>query len=135
MSNPTILKNGVTFTFDDGEVKSVDVEKVGNLDVSSTPASDSNDSFIVDFNGVVKSIMISGQLFETDTTRTSTGTTTSIEDQQAWLEDLVDGSQNGYTFNSSYQTNKTVFCRRVKFSEDAGKPNNVKFSMELIEGA
>jgi len=134
MANPSILNGAVTFTFQDGDTDDVVMEKAGNLDENATPGSDSNSAFVIDFNGVLKVITLIGNMSTATTTRTDVGTTTSIEDQMNWLFDLVDGAQSGYTFNSTYQTSKTVYCRRVKFTEKSGEPETVPFIVELVEG-
>jgi len=133
MSMPTITKDGVIFTFQDGDVADVVVNKAGNLDENSMPASDSEYAFVVDFNGVLKTITLSGKLTLAATTRTSTGTVKTVEEQMDWLITLVNGAQTGYTFNSTYQTGKTVYARKVNFRELAGELD-VPFTIELVEG-
>ena len=134
MSNPTITNSGVTFTFQDGDCETVDIEKSGHLDENPTPGSDSDSAFVIDFNGVIKVISLHGYITPADTSRTDSGSTTTIEEQQDWLLDLVDGTQIGYTFNSTYQTNKTVYCRKCKFTEVSGDMNRVEFNIEFVEG-
>jgi hypothetical protein len=134
MSNPTITNGLVTFTFADGDCETVVVKKNGNLDENPLPASDSNYAFVIDFNGVLKTITLSGFITEALTTRTDIGTTTTIEAQQDWLLALVNGSQTGYTFSSTYQTGKTVYCRNVQFTEKSGDPNRVSFVIDFVEG-
>lgn len=134
MTNPSITSNGVTFTFADGECEKVEVNKQGQLDENTMPASDSDGTFVVDFNGVLKTIVVTGELFDTTDSRTSSGSVMTIEQQIAWLENLVNGSQFGYTFNSRFQTNKKVYCRRFKADEEAGKPTGAPFTLELVEG-
>ncbi len=134
MAEPTITNNGTTFTFNNGDIEKVTVNKSGNLDENPTPASDSDSAFIIDFNGVLKTITLIGKITLATSSRTDVGTTLTIEDQMDWLLDLVDGVQNGYTFNSTYQTSKTVYCRRVNFDEISGEANYVTFSIEFVEG-
>lgn len=136
MANVTLLNAaGVTFTFADGEVEQVEIKKNGNLDENTLPASDSSSAFILDFNGVKKDITISGKLYDTTgSSRTSTGTTVTIEDQINWLASVLNGSQNGLTFNSSYQTNKKVYFRSMVFTEKSGNPLLVEFRIEMVEG-
>ena len=131
---PTIENGGVTFTFKEGNVSDVDIEKKGNLDENAMPASDSDNAFILDFNGVIKTLTLTGELTPSTTSRTDSGSVKTIEEQTDWLMDLVDGSQSGYTFNSTYQTNKTLYCRRFKFKEKAGTPGGVTFTLEFVEG-
>ena len=133
MSNPTITKDGVTFTFQDGNVKDVTINKQGSLDENPMPVSDSEYTFVMDFNGVTKTLTLNGTLTTALTTRTSTGTTTSVEDQMDWLITLVNGSQTGYTFNSTFQTSKTVYCRKVNFKELSGELD-CPFTIEFVEG-
>ncbi len=134
MANPSILNGAVTFTFQDGDTDDVVIEKTGNLDENAIPGADSDNAFVIDFNGVLKVITLTGNLSTAATSRTDVGSTTTIEAQMDWLFDLVDGAQTGYTFNSTYQTSKTVYCRRVKFTEKAGEPETVPFIIELVEG-
>jgi hypothetical protein len=131
---PTIKKGLVTFSFQDGDCDNVKITKQGSLDENPMPASDSDSAFVLDFNGVLKTITLKGNITTATTTRTSTGTTTTIEAQIDWLIALVDGSQDGYTFNSTFQTNKTVYCRKVDFDENAGEPNKVPYTIEFVEG-
>lgn len=134
MSNPTIEKDSVTFEFQDGDASKVTIVKQAHLDENPTPASDSDDAFVIDFNGVLKTITVTGQLTDATTTRTDTGSVLTIEEQINWLEALVDGAQAGYLFNSTYQTNKKVFCRKVTFDEECGKVNESPFTIEFVEG-
>lgn len=134
MSNPTITKDGVTFTFQDGDVEDINIKKNGNLDENPMPVSDSDMAFVMDFNGVLKTITLTGKVTVADTTRTDSGTTKTIEEQIDWLLDLVDGVQGGYTLSTTYQTSKTVYCRSVSFKEKAGEGNFSIFTMEFVEG-
>jgi len=133
MSNPTITKDSVVFTFQDGNVSEVILNKQGALDENPMPVSDSEYTFVMDFNGVTKTLTLNGTLTEATSSRTSTGTTLTVEDQMDWLLTLVDGSQTGYTFNSTYQTSKTVYCRKVNFKELSGQLAS-PFSIEFVEG-
>lgn len=134
MTAVSIKSGTTTFTFDDGEVDSVDVKKNANLDENTLPASDSNSAFILDFNGVKKDIIIAGYLYDSATTRTDIGTTTTIAQQIDWLTAIPAGNQTGVLFNSTYQTNKKVYVRSMSFIEKAGEVNKVEFRMEFVEG-
>ena len=134
MVNPSIDNDGVIFTFQDGNCDNVRVEKQGTLDITTLPATDSDGTFVIDVNGVRKNILLSGALTDAETSRTNVGSTLTIEQQMAWLLNLVNGEQYGYTFNSTYQTNKTVYCTRVSFDENAGDPNRVPYVIEFVEG-
>jgi len=134
MADVTIKKGSVTFTFDDGDVEDVVIGKTGNLDENPIPASDSDSAFVLDFNGVIKAITITGSLTNSSSSRTDVGTTQTIAEQIDWLLALVDGVQDGHTFNSTFQTDKTVYCRKVNFTEKSGSPNESPFTIELVEG-
>lgn len=134
MANPSIVKDGVTYTFADGQVDVVKTLKQGNLDETSMPGNDSDDTFIVDYNGVIKTFTLTGTLFDVTSSLTSTGTVTTVEQQIDWLMGLITGAQDGYTFNTTYQTNKTVYCRKFDISENTGTILQVPFTLEFVEG-
>ena len=134
MANVTIEKDGVTFTFQQGDVEGVKMNKQGQLDENPTPASDSSYAFVIDFNGVIKTITLTGAITTATSTRLSTGTATTISAQIDWLLTLVDGAQTGYTFNSTFQTGKTVYCRKCSFDEVSGEVTKSPFTIELVEG-
>jgi hypothetical protein len=135
MANVTITNGTTTFTFADGEVDSVEFRKNGSLDENSMPASDSYDAFVLDFQGVKKDVVVVGKLFDTTgSSRTDIGTTVTIEDQLNWLAGILNGSQTGVTFSSSYQTNKKLYMRSCTFTEISGNPLVVVFRLEFVEG-
>jgi len=127
--------DSVIFTFQDGDVASVKVGKDSNIDSNPLPGGDSNDNFIIDTNGANKTITINGFITPATSTRTSSGTTTTIAQQLAWLETLINGSQTGHTFSSTYQSSKIVFVQNIDYTEKCGNPNMVEFSITLIEGS
>jgi hypothetical protein len=136
MVEPSITIGSVTFTFQDGDMSEVNVNLQGNLDENPLPASNSSNTFVVDFNGVIKTINLSGRITPATTSRTSTGSTTTIAQQLAWLEtNLVNGTQSGATFNSNFQTNKNVYFRKLSYKEESGNPNFVECQIEMIEAA
>jgi len=135
MANVTIKNGTDTFTFEQGEVESVKMNKQGQLDENPMPASDSDDAFVIDFNGVIKNITITGMIIESATTRSDTSTIKTIAAQIDWLLALVDGAQDGYTFNSTFQSNKTVYCRKCEFNEVSGEVTKSPFTIEFVEGA
>ena len=134
MANVTIKDGSATFTFEQGEVENVKVSKQGQLDENPMPASDSSEAFVIDFNGVLKTITIRGVLYESATTRVDTSTVKTISAQMEWLFALVDGAQDGYTFNSTFQSDKTVYCRKVEFDEKSGEVTKAPFTIEFVEG-
>ena len=134
MANVTIKNGTKTFTFELGDVENVKINKVGQLDVNPMPASDSDFAFVIDFNGVLKTITISGAISESSTTRVNDETVKTIAEQIDWLLTLVDGTQSGYTFNSTFQANKTVYCKKIEFNEEQGLVTKAPFTIEFVEG-
>ena len=121
------------FTFQDGDIKSIKVNKTAMLDVNESPGSDSDSTFVVDFNGVNKHIVIDGTITPATSTVTSYATTTSITAQIAWLEFWINGNQSGMTFNSNFQASKKVFIENISYTEEQGNVNFVTFNMSLVE--
>ena len=134
MSNPTILFSGTTFTFADGDCENVKSIKTAGIDPNPTPASDSDQAFIVDFHGVLRSITISGFITPAFSTRIDTGSVATIKEQLDWLDAIPNGAQTGVTLNTTYLVNKIVYIRRFEHDEKSGDALRVAFTMELLEG-
>lgn len=136
MTNPTITRgsDSVVFTWNPGDIIDISVAKDANLDENPLPGGDSDANFVIDFNGVSKTIRLTGKITPATTTRTSTGTTTTIAQQLAWLETLVNGAQTGHTLNTTFQSSKTVYCRSFEYKEMSGNPNFAEFTIDLVEG-
>ena len=144
MVNVTIQNSsGVTFTFEEGEINTVSPELIADLDHSPMPISGPMGSMLFDISGVTKVILVSGQLIESSSTRTSTGTTTTILQQKQWLESLMNGNQTRVTFTSNYELESygsnefkdtTVMVQRLNFTEESANPQQLMFSMNLLVG-
>lgn len=135
MASVTIKNSSnVTFTFQDSDCSDVDDDTQCNLNVQPTPVSDSDQTFVFDTDGVTRRVTISGKLTVATSTRTDSGTTLTIEDQKAFLRAIVNGNQQGVTFNSTYCTNLKLFVQRVKFKEESGNPNMLDYILEMNEG-
>lgn len=100
-------------------------------------------AFLFDFSGPLKMITINGQLFETATTRTDTGSTTTILEQKQFLEKNINGFQGSTVFSSTYESqtfdgsayqNTTVMVGEISFEEEAGNPEELKFIMRFLVG-
>lgn len=133
---------GVTFTFNNGDVQSVNSTLGANLDFDSMPGSPPTDSLLYDFNGVTKTIEISGELQDTGSNRLSSGTATTIDAQRKWLELNIAGFQEGATFISNYTSswngtswiNSRILFSNVRFNEETENPNVLPFTITIFVG-
>lgn len=145
MVNVTITNSsGTTFTFADGEVKSVKSQLNPDIELNPLPGSGPAAAFAFDFNGVVKTISLRGVLFETDTSRTDSGSTTTILEQKQFLEQSLDGFQTSTNFTSNYESQTfngssfvqtKVFMGVTDFEEVEGDPERLMFNINLIVGS
>jgi hypothetical protein len=144
MTIPSITNAaGVTFTFNDGDCEDITSDINANLDFDSMPASPPSDALLFDFNGASKTITVTGTLTEAPTTRTSTGSVTTIDAQRQWLEAYIDGFQLGSTFTSNYTSTwngssfapSTVLVGSVRFNEQTGQPNVLFFTLTMTVGS
>jgi len=134
---------GTVFTFAQGEVNVVRSQVVSGAEQTALPGGGPISAFLFDFNGPVKIVTINGQLFETATSRTDTGSTTTILEQKQWLEQNIDGFQSATRFTSTYESqtfdgsayqNTTVMVGETSFDEEAGNPEELKFTMRFVVG-
>ena len=145
MTDVSLVGNDdVTFTFAPGEVQEVRSQSSGEIDVQKIFGSGPAGAFAIDFNGVEKVISIRGFLFQTDTTRTSSGVTTSILQQKQWLEKQLNGNQVPRSFTSNYESQSygsgqyedtKVLMSQIQFTERAGRPDELQFSAQLLVGS
>lgn len=139
----TITNSGVTFTFSEGEIKSVRSRIGANLDSDSMPASGPLNAMLMDFNGVIKTITVSGKLFNNGDTHLSIGSAATINSQRQWLEKIINGLQTASTFDSNYSSSwngsswvvSTILLGDIEFDEQEGLPLELPFTMTLIVGA
>ena len=78
----SVTAGGITFTFQPGDVKSCKSSINANLEANELPSSGPMLSQLFDFNGSSKTITISGNLTDADSTRTTTGTITTCLEQK-----------------------------------------------------
>jgi hypothetical protein len=121
------------FTFNDGDVGSVQTTQTSEVDVQSTPGSDQDQTFITDLNGVVMRIVVTGELKDATTTRVSGETVLTIEEQVAFLDGLQTGLQTAREFSTLFRT-KNVIVEKFETTEMAGQPNNLPFTLNLVVG-
>ena len=144
MADVTIKNgSGVTFTFAQGEIEKVRSGTGADIDQTALPAAGPSEAFLFDFEGVKKVIQINGALFETTTTRTSSGVTKTILEQKQWLEQNLNGAQTAVNFTSTYETQTfdgssfeqtQVMWGNIEFEENAGDPEELPFSLTLLVG-
>lgn len=145
MTSVSIKNNtgNVTFTFADGEVDSVEPAISGDIDIIALPGAGPAAGLGFDFGGTTKTIRVRGKLFETPTSRTSSGTVTTILQQKQWLEQIVNGNQFSKTFTSDYDSqtyngvsfvDTKVYMGNIRFPQKAGEPEWLDFEMELLVG-
>lgn len=91
------------------------------------PASDSNETFLLDIFGVTRRISVEG---------IKTGTLAQLNTFIAAIEGIVNGDQSTSTFVSSLTTfaNKTVLIQSFGWDFVAGQPNFVRYNLDLVEG-
>lgn len=137
--------DGVTFTFLEGEVADVDSDIASGSEIQSAFGSGPATAFGYVMDGPTKIITVSGLLFDTtaEGTRTSTGTTVTINAQKQWLEKQINGSQTLKTFTSNYESETygagafvptKVLIGRIQFRERSGSPDELQFTMRLLVG-
>ena len=92
------------------------------------PASDSDDTFLLDLFGATKRMTLDGVF---------TGTKSEINTFIVAIEGIVDGDQATSTFVSSLSTyaNKTVLIKNFNWNWVGGQPNLITYTLELIEGS
>lgn len=135
--------SGVTFTFQQGDTDRVRSVITANPDQLSIPGSGPGAAFLFDFEGPIKAIEISGELTEASTSRTSSGTTTTILQQKQWLEENLNGLQVATNFTSTYETQSydgssftqtKIMWGQMSFEEIAGDPEALPFTATLLVG-
>jgi len=139
---PQFILGGVTFTFNDGDVENIQSRLAANLDFDSMPLSTPDAAMLYDMNGVNKIISISGRLSNSGSTRTNTGTTTTIDEQRKWIEQNLNGNQNSGLFISNYTStwdgtqwiNSLFYIATVTWNEQTGDPSNLPFTIDLYVG-
>lgn len=154
MADTTFVVDGVTYTFDKGQVKSIRSEITVNLDNESLAISGPMQAMLFDFEGALKKITIDGVIIAATTTRTSLGTTTTILSQKQWLESILNGNQSLITFSSTYEAksvttsrtptsgdpklatfaNTKVMASIIEFTNEGGNPNALPFKIVLFVG-
>lgn len=136
--------SGTVFTFAQGEVNSVGSKIAPDIEQTPLPGGGPSLAFVFDFNGPGKIITIIGQLFLTSASRTDTGSVTTILEQKQWLEQNINGLQTATAFTSTYEgqtfdgssfVSTTAVQGNISFDEEAGNPEELKFTMNFLVGS
>ncbi|NCD00107.1 MAG: hypothetical protein EOL95_10455 [Bacteroidia bacterium] len=149
----TLTRSGITFTFLIEEISSVKSRTSQMPDRVSITGTGAMGAFIYNYEGATKDITVTGYLIDANTSRTSTGSITTIAEQKKWLEGLFAGSNTKITFSSNYEAetpdtetgfvlpyvthykNTTVIGGTIDFEEIEGEVNWLPFTMTLMVGA
>lgn len=144
------LNDGYVFVFQDGDVNTVRTTITAAPEQMGIAASSPGNAILYDYEGVLKTVIVEGQLSTASTTRiyttggTPVGSTTSISDQKKYLEKQLSGNQVVREFISTYEDTSTfngstfgkTYCmiQSMDFAEEAGNPNELPFRMVLLVG-
>ena len=140
---PALTGNdGVTFSFQSGDVTVVKSNITCDLDHESLGGMDASKAMLYDMMGVKKVITVSGSLTTATSSRTNTGSTLTIEEQRQWLEKQFDGFQQGTefesnhtsTYNGSTFANSRIMKAALEFTEEQNKPSELPFTLVLFVG-
>lgn len=143
MTNPSITNSsGITFTFNEGDIQTIVSKVNGNLDFDAMPGFTPDASILYDFNGVLKTITLTGEIQNTSNNTLSSGTAITIDAQRKWLEQTLDGAQSGSTFISNYSSvyngstwsDARIYFSDLTFTEDSNKPNILGLTLKLFVG-
>ena len=135
--------SGTVFTFAQGEVNLVRSQISPDIEQMPLPGGGPSQSFLFDFNGPIKVINVTGQLFSTTASRTDTGSVTTILEQKQWLEQNINGFQTATAFTSTYEGqtfdgSSFVATKasqgNISFDEEAGNPELLKFTIQFVVG-
>lgn len=143
---------GTTFTFAEGEVKTISSKIVSNIESQELPTTGPSGAYVFDYQGPIKTINIKGILFATGTSRVSGYSIDSIIEQKQWLESLINGTQQALTFTSNYETLSVLgstsvtapyqgsftytkcYVQDMSFDEFEALVEELSFSITLIVG-
>lgn len=152
MGDTQLIINGLTFTFDPGEILSVEStidSKKEDVQISGTSAMS---CLNYDYDGVKKTIVITGKLYDCATTRVAGYTILTKFAQKQWLESMINGDQYEITLVDDFEsqsvlkksgatlpylgsfTTTKALSAQVKFKRESGKPNETAFTITLDVG-
>lgn len=137
MTSITLTRTDLgTYTFDDGEVQSINETITATPDADPMPGSAPTGVLILDFNGSKKTLQIDGVLY-------GANVAVILTKKQA-LEKFINGNQSLTTFTSNYSSqtwNGSSFestkgvITRLTFTENTGNPNTLDFNISFTVGS
>lgn len=158
MATQIANSNGEIFTFKDGMVDKISSTIITEIDENIIPQSGPMSNLGIDINGVIKSITITGNLFDADSTVLSTQDIRDKEVMKFWLEALQNGNQSAVSFSSNYEYSSVsgngtititdsisgatitlrasfastkVYVKQITFDEEEANPSLIPFSITL----
>lgn len=152
MTNVTLIVGGTTFTFQDGDVHKISSSIQSMAEQNAVATSGPMGAYLYDYDGVTKTITLTGAFTTATVTRISGYTITGIGQQKAWIESLINGSQTEITFTSNYETisvsssssptppykgafaNTKCIIQSFEVHEEQGNPNRLPFTLILMVG-
>ena len=152
MANATLTVNGITFTFDEGDIDTIESSIVTGVDALDMALSGPGGTYLYDFAGVTKTITIKGKISDAATTRTSSGTISTMEQQKQWLESIANGNQAIILFTSTYDSQSILqssgatspfqgaftltrcMLKSLTITEVAGEMNTMPYTLVLVVG-
>jgi len=138
----SLTRGGVTYTFPEGSVETIESSINSNVEQEAMPGMLPIYALVFDFNGAIKTITINGEIINAEDNTLSSGSAISINEQRQWLEQTISGFQTGITFESNYTSsyNGSIFIDSkvlfgsIRFVETTGKPNSLPFQINLVVG-
>lgn len=138
-------QDNVVFTFNDEEIRAISVDIVASVEQYGQYTGGPADAYLYESDGPVAAIVIRGTLLTAATTRTSSGVTTTIDQQRQWLAKQINGSQIPKAFTSNYAatmySNLTsgfvptkIITGRFSYGEEEGLVSEVPFTLSLLVG-
>lgn len=129
-----VNQDNVTFTFQDGDVNKITCDVLSEVEQNGLSGQGFNNSHLADFEGVRKVLTLTGALTAATTTRTSSGTVTTIKQQKDWLEGLQNGLQSPKAFTSRYES-CNIMVSKFSTTDDVDIHNQLPFTLSLFVGA
>ena len=93
-------KQGEKFTFVQGMISGIRTVFETGVDPLKMPISGPMNNFGLDIDGVAKTLVITGQFFDTTSSVTSVNNIRSMKIMKMWFESILSGSQNAMDFES-----------------------------------
>ncbi|GAH74879.1 unnamed protein product [marine sediment metagenome] len=125
-----------TFYFQDGDCDNVIEDITPTIEEMAMPGSGPSETLLFDFEGVICNLTITGKLTIATSDRTEgEASVKTIEEQKAFLKALPNGFQSAVTLKSTFNSSGIkVMIKKIHFNEKSGDPNELIFTINLVEG-